>query len=109
MERASSLLLGTLDSWDPSFSELEVSLEVTSLRLAHIASSVNFTLFNLTFFSSTLSSTQCHGIQLISFQHATNQTTNTTNPTQPKPELMHLTLHSKQEKEPEPECLHRGH
>lgn len=88
MERASSLLLGTLDSWDASFSELEGSLEVTSLRLAHIvegvmvglrlahiASSVNFTLFNSTFFSSTqLNSMPWDSTHLISTCHKSNST-----------------------------------
>lgn len=56
MKRASSLLLGTLDSWDPSFSEWEGSLEVTNLRLAYIASSVHFypSQFNLLFLNSAL-------------------------------------------------------
>lgn len=56
MKRASSLLLGTLDSWDPSFSELEGSVEVTNLRLAHITSSIHFYLsqFNLLYLNLAL-------------------------------------------------------
>ena len=42
MERAWSLLLGTCDSCGSSFSELEGSLAVTSLRLALMASVLPF-------------------------------------------------------------------
>lgn len=56
MKSASSLLLGTLDSWDHSFSELEGSVEVTKLRLAHIAFSIPFypSQFNLLYLNSAL-------------------------------------------------------
>lgn len=74
MDRASSLLLGTLDSWDPSYSELEGSLEVTSLRLFRITSLIHSYSIQLHLLQAQLGLTGFHGIQLISSQHATNQT-----------------------------------
>lgn len=74
MDRASSLLLGPRDFWDPSYSELQGSVEVTNLRLACITSSIHSYSIQLHLLSAQLSLPGCHGIHLISSQHATNPT-----------------------------------